>query len=108
MNLHLRSGSARHADRAPIACVGISQSPAGVRYLGGLQWSAREGIAEGAKEPRDHTGAQWTTGGTRRCCAVPAQKERFMVLMGVTATFSDLALQIIAGAIAAGLAGRAM
>jgi uncharacterized membrane protein YeaQ/YmgE (transglycosylase-associated protein family) len=31
-----------------------------------------------------------------------------MVLMGVTATFSDLALQIIAGAIAAGLAGRAM
>jgi uncharacterized membrane protein YeaQ/YmgE (transglycosylase-associated protein family) len=31
-----------------------------------------------------------------------------MVLMGVTATFSDLALQIIAGAIAAGLTGRAM
>jgi len=31
-----------------------------------------------------------------------------MVLMAVTATFSDLALQIIAGAIAAGLTGRAM
>lgn len=31
-----------------------------------------------------------------------------MVFMAVTATFSDLALQIIAGAIAAGLTGRAM